>query len=244
MRRSKVGKLLRLAGPGFVRHRGIDRERHDVGAARARFVRQLHGVAKCLRNRRARGAEARERADRIDVEERGGFARLRLEQFERTKKIPRCLDAADTACKLHGGVVEIDAGQRRGHIGCARDCDPSLAGGRDLQHHARGAAFELLQDHRVRGAGVRRHDALVDVPAEAHGPRLHPAREQSRARHRRLSSGKRIGACVERVYLQPVGGARNKLAVEVGAVERLFDEFTPSLVIWRLEAAGERDRRA
>ena len=205
---------------------------------------KLHRVAERVLDRRARGSEARERADRIDVEERGGFAWLRLEQLERAKKIPRCLDAADTTCKLHGGVVEIDACERRSHIGCARDCDPGLARGRDLQHHARGAAFELLQDHLVCGAGVRRHDALVDVPAEAHGPRLRPARERSRARHRRLSSGKRIGACVERIYLQPVGSARNKLAVEVGAVERLFDELAPSLVIWRLEAAGERDRRA
>ena len=47
---------------------------------------------------------------------------------------------------------------------------PVLPGPGDLQHDAVGAAFQLLEDHLVGGAGVGLGDALVDLPAEVRRP--------------------------------------------------------------------------
>ncbi len=242
-RRGEIGELLRLAGAGLVRHRGIDHKGDDVGAGRARLARKLRRIAERILDWHARGAQARERADGVDIEERAGLTRLRLEQFERAEEMPRRLDTSEPAPQLNRGIIKIDTGERCGHVVGAGDDDAGLARARDLQHDARGAAFELLQDHLVGGAGIGCHDALVDMPAEAFRLDLRPAREGRGSRNRRRGGGQGIGARIKRIDVQPVRGPGHELAVEIGTLQRLFDELAPGLVVCRLEAAGERDRR-
>ncbi len=95
----------------------------------------------------------------------------------------------------------------------------------------------------MAAAGIGCGDALMDLPAEALGLGLHPAREGGGSGNRTLRAGERIGPRIERLDVETVGRSRHEPLVEIGAFQRLFHEAAPHVIGRRRKAVGEFEWR-
>ncbi len=166
----------------------------------------------------------------------------RLQGRQRLEIVPCRREAVHAAGELDRCVIDEDTRQCRRRIVEAGDLDTDLPRAGDLQHGAVGAAFQLLEDDLVGGGRIGLDDALMNLPTKILHVGVRAARERRLPRHRRFGTRQRVGARIERLDAQAIGGLGHQLLVEVAALQCLVDELAPLLVGGGCEVGSERGR--